>query len=76
MYNKESKDLFKTLDSSKFSPKEFEDVRQYKGGVDLEYKIRPAKGHVIITDAQGKFICSCDNYKEAEKEIEEMEGTR
>lgn len=51
MYNKESKDLFKTLVSSKFNPKEFEDVRQYKGGVDLEYKIRPAKGHVIITDA-------------------------
>jgi len=44
-----------------------------KGGIGLEYKIRPEKGHVIITDAQGKFICSCDNYKEAQEEIEEME---
>jgi hypothetical protein len=44
-----------------------------KGGIDLEYKIRPEREHVIITDAQGKFICSCDNYKEAQEEIEEME---
>ena len=39
----------------------------------MEYKIRPEKGHVIITDAQGKFICSCDNYEEAKQELKEME---
>lgn len=46
------------------------------GGISLEYKIRPEREHVIITDAQGKFICSCDNYEEAKKEIEEMEGAK
>ena len=40
----------------------------------MEYKIVPKKGHVIITDIQGNFICSCDNYQEAEQEIKEMEA--
>ena len=39
----------------------------------MEYKIIPKKGHVIITDPYGNFICSCDNYKEAQDEIEKME---
>lgn len=30
-YNEIAKDLFKTLDSSKFNSKEFEEVRQYIG---------------------------------------------
>lgn len=39
----------------------------------MEYKIIPEKEHVIITDIDDNFICSCDNYKEAEQEIKEME---
>lgn len=31
VYNEIAKDLFKTLDISKFNPKEFENVRQYIG---------------------------------------------
>lgn len=39
----------------------------------MEYKIVPEREHIIITDIQGKFICSCDNYEEAKQEIKEME---
>lgn len=39
----------------------------------MNYKIIPEKEHVIITDAYGNFVRSCDNYKEAEQEIKEME---
>ena len=44
-----------------------------KGGYKMNYKIVSERDHVIITDIQGNFICSCDNHKEAEQEIEEME---
>ena len=39
----------------------------------MSYSIDYDKGHFIITDSNGKFICSCDSYKEAEEEIKEME---
>lgn len=38
----------------------------------MEYKIVPKREHVIITDMQGNFICSCDTHKEAKDEIKEM----
>ena len=44
-----------------------------KGGIKMEYKIIPEREHVIITDTYGKFVCSCDNYKETEQEIKKME---
>lgn len=39
----------------------------------MNYKIIPEKGYVVITDSDDNFICTCDNYKEAKEEIEEME---
>lgn len=39
----------------------------------MNYKIITEREHVIITDTYGIFVRSCDNYKEAEQEIEEME---
>ena len=39
----------------------------------MNYKFVPEREHVIITDTYGNFICSCDNHKEAEQEIREME---
>ena len=40
----------------------------------MDYKIISEREHVIITDSNNIFICSCDNYKEAQHEIEEMEA--
>lgn len=42
----------------------------------MDYKIVPEREHVIITDLSNNFICSCDNYEEAKKEIKEMEGLK
>ena len=39
----------------------------------MEYKIIPEREHVIIIDSNKQFVCSCDNYKEAEQEIKKME---
>ena len=39
----------------------------------MEYKIIREREHFIIKDEQGKFLCSCDNEKEVEEEIKEME---
>ena len=39
----------------------------------MEYKVVREKEHFIIKDDQGKFYCSCDNEKEVEEEIKEME---
>lgn len=40
----------------------------------MKYKIIPEREHVIVIDTtDNSFICSCDNYVEAEQEIKEME---
>ena len=47
-----------------------------KGGINMEYKIIREREHFIIKDEQGKFLCSCENEKEVEEEIKEMEKTK
>jgi hypothetical protein len=42
----------------------------------MEYKIVHERDHVIITDIQGNFICSCDNYQEATQEINTWKKTK
>lgn len=37
------------------------------------YTIKPYNSHVVIIDENDNIVSHCDNYPEAEEEIEELE---
>ena len=40
----------------------------------MDYEIKDFKGHYVVVDENGKIVCHCDTYEEAEQEIYDLES--